>query len=314
MDELNLEPLDFNGGFKKLVRNVAKNASWIIGALAIFVIVVVSYTDISFTSSFTVRFSTSLILLLICNYVEYFSMKHLGKEEARNEKKYKEAQEKYEAAVENVRKAGYISRIPDFCYHYAKDDYEKRVRRVLLQAGIEYDTYIKCYRGKKKKELPAELSEFEKKVITLANSVKPLNLSLEYIVSVSGERAVSRTPKDPIKISLQQDIQYLIPTLLSTFFVVGVLVEAIGDPSFATFATCAIKVFLLVWNGIKGYQNGYYNILRDSLDYTLARTNLLLEGKAWCEAHSAIKKTEEPSAEPMSTNSGLAETSNLQES
>ena len=297
MEEIDIQPIDLNGGFKKIVKNVAKNASWIISTLAIFVIVAVSFTDISFAGTFTVRFSTSLVLLLICNYVEYFSMKHLGKEEARGEKKYQEAQKRYESTVEEVRQAGFISRIPDFCYSYAKEDYEKRLRRILLQADIDYDTYIKIYRGKKKKELPAELSGFEKKVIELANSVKPLNLSLEYIVSVSGERATSRTPRDPSKISLQQDITYLIPTLLSTFFVVGILVDAIGNPSFATLVTCIVKVFLHVWNGIKGYQNGYYNILRDSLDYTLARTNLLLEGKAWCEAHSAPKKAEEPASD-----------------
>ena len=306
MDDLNLNPLDLNGGFKKVMRNVAKNASWIIGTLAVFVIVVVSFTDISFTSSFTVRFSTSLVLLLICNYVEYFSMKHLGKEEARGEKKYQEAQKRYEGAVKDVCEKGFISRIPDFCYYYAKEDYEKRLRRILLQADIDLDTYIKRYRGKKKKELPAELSDFEKKVICLANEAKPLNLSLEYIVSVSGERATSRTPKDPAKISLQQDIQYLIPTLLSTFFVVGILVEAIGNPTFATFATCIVKVFLLVWNGIKGYQNGYYNILRDSVDYTLARTNLLLEAKAWCEAHTALKAAE-PASAPVSTEPVVSE-------
>lgn len=311
MDELNIEPLDINGGFKKIMRNVAKNASWVIGTLAVFVIIVVSFTDISFTGSFTARFSTSLVLLLICNYVEYFSMKHLGKEEARNEKKYRDAQDKYEDTVEDVRAKGFISRIPDFCYYYTKEDYEKRLRRILLQANIEYNTYVKHYRGKKKKELPAELTDFEKKVIILANDVKPLNLSIEYIVSVSGERATTRTPKDPAKISLQQDIQYLIPTLLSTFFVVGILVEAIGNPTFATFATCIVKVFLLVWNGIKGYQNGYYNILRDSIDYTIARTNLLLEAKVWCESHET-ENVSEPASAPVNAESIFREESNLQ--
>ena len=285
--DLEFKVPNFDLGIKKAAKSIAANSSLIVAVLAIIVAAMVFFTDLNGGFEITASFSTSLVVLFCCCVVEYYSTKLMGTKEGKREECYSNVIKRHkEISLECQTKVG-IRALMSFCTDYAEQDLVRRRTTLLKQIDMSYDTYAEKYIGLKKKELPAELPEHVRRCVAHANRLKPMYISQDNLIfAVDDEKQaqlmLSTTRRERIK-----DLTFLIPTLVSTFFAASMVIEVIQDLSFATVTACMIKVFCIILNAVKGYQNGYYNIVEGHVECTEARIYLLCECIAWHETKTA---------------------------
>ena len=278
---------NFDLGIKKAAKSIAANSSLIVAVLAIVVAAMVFFTDLDGGFAITASFSTSLVVLFCCCCVEYYSTKLMGTKEGKREQKYIDVISKHkDVSLDCQIKVG-MKGLMSFCTDYAEQDLIRRRTTLLKQIDMSYDTYAEKYIGLGKKELPAEFPGNVRRCIAHANRLKPMYISQDNLIfAVDDEKQaqlmLSTTRRERIK-----DLTFLIPTLVSTFFAASMVIEVIQDLSFATVTACMIKVFCIILNAVKGYQNGYYNVVEGQVECAEARIYLLRECIAWGEREKA---------------------------
>lgn len=291
-NELEFKVPNFDLGMKKAVKSIAANSSLIVAVLAVVVAAMVFFTDLDGGFEISASFSTSLVVLFCCCVVEYYSTKLMGTKEGKREQRYIDVMVKHkDTSLECQAKVG-MRGLMDFCTEYAEQDLIRRRTTLLKQIDMSYDTYAEKYIGLNKKELPAELPGHVRRCIARANRLKPMYISQDNLVfAVDNEKQaqlmLSTTKRECIK-----DLTFLIPTLVSTFFAASMVIEVIQDLSFATVTACMIKVFCIILNAVKGYQNGYYNIVDGHVECAEARIFLLQECISWSEKPMSEEKNE----------------------
>lgn len=267
---------DFDLGIKKAAKSITANGSAIVSILAIVIAAMLFFTDISGGFNLTASFSvTGGILLCLC-IVEYYSNKRMGMQEAKKEQTYIDVMSEHKELSEECQRKCSSRGITAFCLDYAEEDLVRRRTAILRQVDLTYEEYAQ-YIGKKKKELPKDMPHHTKKCVNKANRQKLMYLSQDNLVfSVSTEKE-ARLMLSTTSREIQKDLFFLIPATASAVFSVGVLAQVITDFSFATITMAMIKIFCLIFNAIKGYQTGFYNIAEGQVQCTRARIYLLKE-------------------------------------
>lgn len=281
--ELDFKIPNFDLGMKKAAKSIAANSSLIVAVLAIVVAAMVFFTDLDGGFKITASFSTSLVVLFCCCVVEYYSTKLMGVKEGKREQRYIDVMVKHkDTSLECQAKVG-MRGLMDFCTEYAEQDLIRRRTTLLKQIDMPYDTYADKYMRLKNKELPEDLPAHVRRCIAKANKLKPMYISQDNLIfAVDNEKQaqlmLSTSRRERIK-----DLTFIVPTLASTFFAASMVIDVIQDLSFATVTACMIKVFCIILNAVKGYQNGYYNIVDGHVECAEARIYLLRECMTWKE-------------------------------
>ncbi len=292
-NDFKFEVPDFNGGIKKLSRTIASNGSLIVAMLAIIVASMVFFTDIDGGFQINASFSPSLVILFSCCVIEYFSTKQMGTAEGMREECYIKAMKEHRHYADESQKCGGIEQLGRFCSEYAKNDLRRRKISLLNQVGMEYDEYESKYMLLSKRELPSSLPRTVKKAVVTANAMKAIKLSQDNLLFFVAEDGM-KLLLSPNKKERMRDVSFIVPTVISTFFAASLVIEVAQNLSFATVAACLVKVLCIVLNGVKGYQNGYYNIVDDHVQCANARVFLLKEYLSWAEKAKTEAKAPAP--------------------
>lgn len=274
---------DFNLGFKKAAKGIAANSSLIVAVLAIIVAAMVFFTDLDGGFAITSDFSPSLVVLFCCCVVEYYSTKHMGTREGMREEGYKKAIDKHKEASRACQTKVGMRGLMKFCTDYAEQDLIRRRNALLSQVGISYEEYSEKYMKLGPKELPSEMPKAVRKAIAKANKLRPVVISQDNLIFAVEDEKQIKLKLSTARSERIKDITFIVPTLISTFFAASMVIEVIQDLSFATVTACMLKVFCIILNAVKGYQNGYYNIVDGHVECAEARTYLLEECIAWAE-------------------------------
>ena len=149
--------------------------------------------------------------------------------------------------------------------------------------GISYDEYAEKYMKLAPGELPVDMPKAAQDVIARANKLKPIVISQDNLIFAVEDEKQIKLKLSTARSERIKDLSFLIPTLISTFFAASMVIEVIQDLSFATVTACMLKVFCIILNAVKGYQNGYYNIVDGRVECAETRTYLLEECIAWAE-------------------------------
>lgn len=265
---------DFNLGIKKAAKGIAANSSLIVAFLAIVVAAMVFFTDLDGGFAITAAFSPSLVVLFFCCVVEYFSTKHMGTREGMREERYKNAIAEHKRISRECQSKVGMRGLMKFCTDYAEQDLIRRRNALLAQVGISYDEYAENYMMD---ELPADMPKAIRSVITKANKLKPIVISQDNLIFAVEDEKQIKLKLSTARSERIKDLSFLVPTLISTFFAASMVIEVIQDLSFATVTACMLKVFCIILNAVKGYQNGYYNIVDGHVECAETRTYLLQE-------------------------------------
>ncbi|MBR4295750.1 MAG: hypothetical protein IKT56_02790 [Clostridia bacterium] len=269
---------DFNLGIKKAAKGIAANSSLIVAFLAIVVAAMVFFTDLDGGFAITAAFSPSLVVLFFCCVVEYYSTKHMGTREGMREERYKNAIAEHKSVSRECQAKVGMRGLMKFCTDYAEQDLIRRRNALLAQVGISYDEYAENYMMD---ELPTDTPKAVRSVINRANKLKPIVISQDNLIFAVEDEKQIKLRLSTARAERIKDLSFLVPTLISTFFAASMVIEVIQDLSFATVTACMMKVFCIILNGVKGYQNGYYNIVDGHVECAETRTYLLEECIAW---------------------------------
>lgn len=270
------KPINSDAAIKNVAKGIKQNGSAIVSVLAIVIASMLFFTDMSAGFVFTTSFSTTSVILLCCCIVEYYSNKHTGRQEAKREKVYIDVTEEHINLSRECQDKCSSKGITAFCLDYAEENLVRRRTAILKQAGLTYEEY-KVHIGKRKKELPKDMPHHTKKCIDKANKLTPIYLSQDNLIFATKSEKEAKLMLNPHPREAMKDLFFLIPNIASAIFAVGVASEVLTDFSFATVTKAMIKIFFLILNAVRGYQNGYFNVVEGQVECTKARIYLIRE-------------------------------------
>lgn len=228
----------------------------------------------------------NFLLMMICTYTMYVGAADSGMRAALKSELYIGSMNKFAAQKKYITDTNVHAHLFEFCRHYIEQELESSRKAVLATVGISYEQYIGMYLGKDDNAIDKEetLSKTARKAVKKANSIKPVHLTPEMIMR-RGKGGTRRAPlgmRPEDKKTIAYSVKF-ITTLFASIFLSVIVLEAITDPSWVTFATCVVRLLMVVINAFAGYKFGYENIIFDTVEYMDAQTDLMEQAKTYCQ-------------------------------
>ncbi|MBR2507201.1 MAG: hypothetical protein IKB70_09975 [Bacilli bacterium] len=286
-----------NAASNKVRRSIVNYSGMIVGAFIVFVVIVVCTTDIRLANAMQwAELGLAFFILLFCSYSMYINYATSGTKAGKESTCYNDTLKEYNLLKSEVIKNKYQSRTPEFCRYYVDEELKNTKTSILSEVGIDYDIYKEKYLGKDKKELidSKDLSKSQVAAIMAANKTAQIKLTSEMIFK-RGRGNRSRSPLG-IKPETKRNIAYgskFISTAFTSLITGVIMLDVIAEPSWATFASCCLKVLLVIINGFMGYKAGYNNIVIDTVDYMNDQIDLMQQLIQYIEKHPEPEQTQD---------------------
>lgn len=232
----------FKVGFGRLLNNMGRA----VALIAALVAVLVTFTEVAFSEFRIAEVVPTLIAMLTCSYIIYFSLEDAGEKLGEGTQEYKAASERFEAAKAKI--SG--SRIEDFrsfCAEYSRRELEGRRKRELISLGIGYDRFLE-YMSADKKSVPRQI----RKIIRM----KPTSLSVKQLLT-SERTACGNELENPERKKLPMLLLKLVPSTLCMLVTVSVILTVKADMTATDVFNGILKLTALPLIGFKGYSAGY---------------------------------------------------------
>lgn len=229
----------------------ANNAGKAIAVITVIIAALVTFTDVTFSAFGGQSFTTSLLVMLFSSYVIYFSLEKSGERLGEKSEEFRSALDRY-LAVKAKISADDISALRDFCYEYSINEAEYRRKNYLAEAGLSTDEYERFKGGEC---LPGELRRRLRK----CGRIKPYPLTPTLLLSKDGLLTASEL-KNPEAAKTFSLLLGLLPTTLSTFFTVSVMLTLKSSLTAETVIEGILKLSALPIIGFRGYSSGYFYV------------------------------------------------------
>ena len=261
---------------QRSVNGVLSNLGWFIAVITLTVTTLLFFTDVRLEFESLLDFSVSFLLLFFAACLMYFSLSDAGASKGRQTEEYRESLATYLAAVQAAEEKAIGSALSDFCDRVREEELARQRHRILARAGITFAEYREKYDGK---ALPTSLPQRTKRIIRRAQRAKSPRLSPAILLSRDPhEEEQGRIPgASPAKRHTVRSALALASIAVTASFSVILVFEWLQEPGINTFLLCLCKLFTLVFNGVKGYRNGYCRMAVDTSSYNASRTRLLRE-------------------------------------
>ena len=248
-------------GYSFIISNIGKT----VALITLFVTVLVSFTEISFSDFQNESFTSTLIMMLIASYVMYFSLEDAGENLGRKSDTYKDSIAKYKDLKESVSRAD-IGKLREFCLEYRNRDLEYRRSNLLFSLGYTKEEYESYLRGEEtKKKTRKELSR-----------VRRLKCAdLDAAVLLSSDRRTKSELKNPERDKLMVSLMKLIPSTVCMIFTVSVIISVKENMTVSGIIEILLKLSTLPIIGLKGYAAGYEYSTESECDWINVKSRLL---------------------------------------
>ena len=286
---------------KKIMRRILNNTGIFVGIFIIFVVIVVSTTDIKLLSLFDwTALGLSFFVLLFCAFSMYVNCFDSGMKGGKASETYIKEKEAYEQVRKEVVEKKMHGRLLEFCRHYIEEELRNTRSAALTESGIDFEDYQSKYVGKDKASLEAlnTLSITQITAIMNANAIKPIVLTPEMILKC-GRGTLARRPlgmQPEKKRGFEYAVKF-VKTCVTSVLLAVITLEATVQPSWAMFGICLLKLLPVVLNGFMGYKDGYENIVVDTVNYMQDQTSLMNQLIRYCEDYPTPKSLSEPKTE-----------------
>ena len=198
-------------GYSFLIANVGKT----VAIITLFVTVLVSFTEISFSDFKGESFTSMLLMMLIASYVMYFSLEDAGEKLGHESDVYKAAKEKLDSLRCRIG-GGDIQALRQFCLDYRNADLEYRRSNKLFSLGYTEEEYKRYLRG--------EITD--KRMEKALGRVKKMKRAqLDATTLLSSERHQRSELEDPKTDRLIRTLLKLIPSTVCMLFTVSVMIS-----------------------------------------------------------------------------------------
>ena len=230
-------------GYSFLIANVGKT----VALITLFITVLVSFTEISFSDFTSESFTTTLTMMLIASYIMYFSLEDAGENLGRKSDAYKDASTKYEELKSGISGAD-IGKLRDFCLEYRNADLDYRRSNLLFSLGYTKEEYEDYLNG----------AITDKKARRELGRVRKLKCAeLDASGLLSSDRRTKSELKNPESYRLTQSLLKLIPSTVCMIFTVSVMISVKENMTAAGVIEVLLKLSALPVIGLKGYAAGY---------------------------------------------------------
>ena len=261
----------FRGKLVSLVNNMGKA----VAAIAAIVAALITFTDITLSELTLATFVPSLIAMLICSYVIYFSMEDAGEDLGKSSEEYRSALKKY--SEERGKIGGNdIEPMRCFCNEYAKEELAFRKESLMLTYGISAAEMSDFLEGK---ELPRKKRRLCRRICSL----KPATLTPQLLLSRKRWHKRSEL-SNPEKSKVPMLLLKILPSTICMILTVSVMLNVKEDMTASDVINGILKLSALPVIGFKGYSAGY--------GYTKNSLSLWIETKANILEKFGIRKPE----------------------
>lgn len=273
---------------KKLSHYILGNARTLMIAFILFTVVVVMTTDIRLvTISSITDLGLEFFLVLFGSYGMYIVCLDGGVSKGYLTDTYKASVSRFDELKNSIEES-MLPRMNEFCNHYIAEELRKMRMQYLCVACIPYDTYLEKYVKLGKKDIDAltDLTDVQKKAIKKANSVRPVKLTPEMIMTQGKTvhtRSVLTTSPDAMK-NIAIGVKILKMSVISVC-VSLIALELILEPSWVVFAEVCLKLVTVVINGFDGHKDGFNNITVFTVNYVNTQSSLMKQAKQYIEAN-----------------------------
>lgn len=268
-----------NAASKKIRRSIAYNSGIFVSVFILLLVIIVFTTDIKLTSLFEIAsLGLTFFVLFFCSYSMYVNCSDSGTKAGRLSSTYTEAKKNYDELRDKITSKKIQGRLPEFCRYYIEEELRNTRNSILTEVGIDFDVYQAQYVGKDKATLEQDesLSQTEVAAIVRANNTMPIVLTSDMILK-QGRGSTRRAPLG-MKPTTKKWINYgvkFITTLFTCLFTGIIVLDAVSEWSWATFAELCLKLSTVVLNGFMGYKMGYDNIVIDTANYMNDQADLM---------------------------------------
>lgn len=232
------------GRIVSLVNNMGKA----VAAIAAVVAALITFTDITLSELSLATFVPSLIAMLICSYVIYFSMEDAGEDLGKSSEEYISACKKYKNERDQIGGMD-IEPMRSFCNTYAKEELAFRKEGMMLTYGISKDEIRAFEEGG---VMPKKKRRLCKKIVSL----KPARLTPPLLLSHKKWHKRSEL-SNPEKSKVPMLMLKILPSTVCMILTVSVMLNVKEDMTVSDVINGILKLSALPVIGFKGYSAGY---------------------------------------------------------
>lgn len=234
----------------------------VVGILVV-VILMMYLTDVTFTSSFSLKeFGFAAFVMYACTVSIYLLLRSYSGRRGKRTKDYIDICEEIEKNANSIIEKGFAAYTANYCRAWEKEELDNAREQILSEVGLSVKVYNEKYCQYSDAEIGTyfpNLSELQKKAISLARKIKRLHYDEKYL-SVSDAHGRRRAPSGGFTVAWQNRLKYLqiiITSAISSAFSAMMAFQIISDPSFATVVACLVKIVIILGFGAWGMVGGY---------------------------------------------------------
>ena len=251
---------------------IIKNAGKIIAVITVIITVLLTFTDITFSSFSSAEFTSNLIIMMIASLLMYFSLEDSGEGLGRESQEYADCISKYNSARERIGGED-IQPLRAFCAEYTARELAYRRKCLLNNAGYSEEEYDEYNRG-------GSVSKEALAVFKRVKRMRTAHITPAFLLSGS-EKSKRSELGDPTRFKLLKMSVKIIPTLVCMCVTVSMILTMKDGLSAADIIESLLKLSSLPIIGFRGYSAGYGYIKDCEIPQTLARSRWL-KPRAFC--------------------------------
>lgn len=275
---------------RKMAQGLARNARTIVIAFLLFVVVVVMTTNIKLVTLTEIAdLSLQFFLLLFVSYAMYIICSGGGASSAFSTEAYFKARARFRELHDQILNGELQVRLGEFCEHYIAEDLKSARMHYLAPVGLSCVDYENRYATLSNKELSliTELTDIQKKAVRQANRVRPITLTPRMLLR---ELDRSSNRRQPFGIDPSLKRRFIAGGQLAKMTVVSVGVTFIAldliiDATWIVFATVLLKLASVIFIGFTGFEDGYNNVIIDTVGYLNNQSDLMIMAMRYIETH-----------------------------
>ncbi len=266
---------------KAAVKSILSNLGIVCAVATVLIFSALFFADVTVTVAGALDFTVDFALLFFSSYIMYFSLFDTGSEKALLLPSVCALKEERERLFRRYRTDGASESLAAFCATLSKEKTDEQREVLLSQMSLtEKDVALILEKEKRTRTLA------ERHALRRLCRLKHIRILPSMLLS---ERTVSSASvpfsASPEKMRRRRFIRFLLPTVLTALLSVSLAAEVIRNPSADVIVGYLLKLFALLFNGVKGFRSGYSYVACDKSAY-------MREQCFWLEEYFASLKKE----------------------
>lgn len=262
---------------RNTVRSAIETFSFVVISLAVCVIVLPRFFDISIQPILTAKFGLYALIVFVCMQVVYSVRQEAAIQAAKLDDRYIEVLNDHNAAYEKMLEYPGED-FERYCAVVSDRHLRSKRMRTLYAHGVTMDYDRLAHLMLHPDELAAEPKPIRRAVHSAARKrAKPLNAYRLRTWSIDGECSYTDMPASTGEARMKKTGSRILPGLVSTFIGVAINFNVLVSFSWSTLATALVQILFLLLRAHRGDVDGRNLILISTISYLKWRTTLYRE-------------------------------------